>query len=75
MTENLNDIEDDFKNHLNPDSLVVNTKAMLEESLKDAKTGDQYQFERIGYFRVDEDSTSDKLVFNRTITLRDNWKK
>lgn len=74
-TENLNDIEDDFKNHLNPNSLEVNTKAVLEGSLKDAKVGDQVQFERVGYFRVDEDTTADKLVFNRTITLRDNWEK
>ncbi len=74
-TENLNAIEDDFKNHLNPDSLTINTKAVLEPSLKDAKVGDQMQFERIGYFRVDEDSTSENLVFNRTITLRDNWTK
>ncbi|MFY0607885.1 MAG: glutamine--tRNA ligase/YqeY domain fusion protein [Cyclobacteriaceae bacterium] len=72
-TENLNDIDDDFKNHLNPDSLEVNTKAVLEGSLKDAKVDDVVQFERVGYFRVDEDSTEDKLVFNRTITLRDNW--
>lgn len=73
MTENMNDIDDDFKNHLNPDSLEINTKAVLEESLQDAKVGDQVQFERIGYFRVDEDSTPDHLVFNRTIPLRDNW--
>lgn len=74
-TENLNAIDDDFKNHLNPDSLNINTNAVLEPSLKEAKVGDQMQFERIGYFRVDEDSTSDHLVFNRTITLRDNWSK
>ncbi|WP_424962525.1 glutamine--tRNA ligase/YqeY domain fusion protein [Ekhidna sp.] len=72
-TENLNTIEDDFKNHLNPDSLTINTKAVVEPSLNGAKVGDQMQFERIGYFRVDEDSTEDNLVFNRTITLRDNW--
>ncbi|MEQ8469942.1 MAG: glutamine--tRNA ligase/YqeY domain fusion protein [Marinoscillum sp.] len=74
-TENLNTIDDDFKNHLNPDSLEINSKAVLEGSLKTAKIGDQVQFERVGYFRVDQDSTSDKLVFNRTITLRDNWSK
>ncbi len=75
QTENLNEIEDDFKNHLNPDSLEINTKAVLEGSLKDAQVGDQVQFERVGYFRVDEDTTEDNLVFNRTITLRDNWAK
>jgi glutaminyl-tRNA synthetase len=72
-TENLNDIEDDFKNHLNPNSLEINDKVVLEGSLKNAKVDDLVQFERVGYFRVDEDSTADKLVFNRTITLRDNW--
>lgn len=74
-TENLNDIDDDFKNHLNPHSLDVNTRAVLEPSLKDAQIGDQLQFERIGYFRVDEDTTSENMVLNRTITLRDNWEK
>ena len=71
----MNDIEDDFKNHLNPDSLEVNTKAVLEGSLATAQVGDTVQFERVGYFRVDEDTTADQLVFNRTITLRDNWEK
>lgn len=74
-TENLNDIDDDFKNHLNPDSLTINSAAVLEPSMKAAKVGDMFQFERIGYFRVDEDSTADKLVFNRTITLKDTWAK
>jgi glutaminyl-tRNA synthetase len=74
-TENLNDIEDDFKNHLNEKSLTLNTKAVLETSLNDAQVGDIFQFERIGYFRVDEDSSIDSKVFNRTITLRDNWAK
>lgn len=74
-TENMGTINDDFKNHLNPDSLEINTKGVLEPSLKYAKIGDQMQFERIGYFRVDEDSSSENLVFNRTITLRDNWAK
>ncbi|XOV92771.1 MAG: glutamine--tRNA ligase/YqeY domain fusion protein [Bacteroidota bacterium] len=74
-TENLNDIEDDFKNHLNPDSLEINREAILEEALGSAQVGDIVQFERIGYFRVDEDSKPGNLVFNRTITLRDNWSK
>lgn len=72
-TENLNEIDDDFTNHLNEDSLAINSEAMLEPSVKSAKIGDLFQFERIGYFRVDEDSEPGKLVFNRTITLRDNW--
>jgi glutaminyl-tRNA synthetase len=74
-TENLNSIEDDFMNHLNPDSLQVIDGALLEPSLKNAKPGDQFQFERQGYFIVDQDTTEDQLVFNRTVTLRDNWKK
>lgn len=74
-TENMSDIDDDFKNHLNPDSLAINRTARLEPILKDSKVGDIVQFERIGYFRVDEDSQDGNLVFNRTITLRDNWGK
>jgi glutaminyl-tRNA synthetase len=74
-TENLNGIDDDFKNHLNPDSLSVNTKAVIEGSMTGAAVGTTVQFERVGYFRVDEDTTADRLVFNRAITLRDNWGK
>lgn len=73
-TENLNTIEDDFLNHLNPESLEVIENAKLEASLSNAKPGDQFQFERQGYFIVDQDSSDLKLVFNRTVTLRDNWK-
>ncbi len=57
---------------LNPDSLKVIT-GYVEPSLKDAKPLDQFQFQRLGYFNVDPDSTPEKLVFNRTVTLRDNW--
>ncbi|MBV6644703.1 MAG: glutamine--tRNA ligase/YqeY domain fusion protein [Cyclobacteriaceae bacterium] len=74
-TENLNDIEDDFKNHLHESSLQVNQKAILEPSLSSAQVGDQFQFERVGYFIVDPDSVANHLVFNRTITLRDTWAK
>ncbi|WP_323758179.1 glutamine--tRNA ligase/YqeY domain fusion protein [Roseivirga sp.] len=74
-TENLNSIDDDFLNHINPDSLTVVENAMLEPSIKDAQAGDIFQFERQGYFVVDRDSTPEKKVFNRTITLRDNWAK
>ena len=72
-TENLNSIDDDFLNHLNPDSLTVVENAMLEPSIKDAQAGDIFQFERQGYFVVDRDSTPEKKVFNRTVTLKDNW--
>ncbi len=66
---------DNFLDHLNPNSLEVVTGAKVEPSLKSAKVGDRFQFERVGYFCVDPDSTEDKLVFNRTIALRDSWAK
>ncbi len=65
----------DFTANLNPKSLEVLTGAKLEPSLKSAKPGDRFQFERLGYFCVDLDSNSSKLVFNRTIGLRDTWAK
>ena len=74
-TENLNEIDDDFKKHLNKESLTVNSLAVLETSLNNCEIGDIYQFERIGYFRVDEDSSDELKIFNRTITLRENWAK
>jgi len=69
------DKEKDFKEFINKDSLKVIENAMLEPHLKNVKTGEQLQFERMGYFCVDKDSTTDKLVFNRTVTLRDSWAK
>lgn len=66
----------DFVDHINPDSLTVITTAMAEPSLQNAKAELPYQFEREGYFVLDsEDATADKLVFNRTVTLRDTWAK
>jgi len=65
----------DFKEFLNPDSLEVLKNCKLEPSLKSAKPGDKFQFQRLGYFCVDPDSTDDKLVFNRTVPLRDSWTK
>jgi len=64
----------DFMDFVNPDSLKKIT-GFLEPSLKEAKIGDRYQFQRLGYFNVDVDSTSENLVFNRTVTLRDTWAK
>ncbi len=65
----------DFKENVNPNSLEVIT-ALVEPSLKDAKPGNRYQFERRGYYCVDtRDSSDKKLVFNRTVTLRDTWAK
>ena len=64
----------DFKANLNPDSLKV-IIGKIEPSMKDAKPLDKFQFQRLGYFCVDPDSNSEKLVFNRTVTLKDAWTK
>lgn len=64
----------DFTDFINPDSLVTVT-AKLEPCLKDAEVGKPYQFMRIGYFTPDLDSTPEKLIFNRTVALRDSWAK
>jgi glutaminyl-tRNA synthetase len=66
---------DDYLKHLNPKSLEVVTGAKLEPSLATAKVGEVFQFERLGYFNVDSDSAPGKLVFNRTVTLKDAWAK
>lgn len=68
------DKEVDFKNYINPNSLEVIT-GYLEPSLSSAKSGDRFQFQRLGYYCVDKDSTSNKLVFNKTVGLRDTWAK
>ncbi len=65
----------DFLDDINPNSLQVLENAWVEPSLKNAKSGEHYQFERLGYFSVDPDTSADKLVFNRTVTLRDDWAK
>jgi glutaminyl-tRNA synthetase len=65
----------DFLDNLNPDSLEVLTGAKVEPSLAGARPGSGYQFERQGYFCVDPDSEGGRLVFNRTVTLRDTWAK
>ncbi len=70
------DTEHDFRELLNPESLRVITDAKIEPFLaENAQVGDKYQFQRIGYFCVDEDSTEGHLVFNRTIGLKDSWAK
>ena len=75
--ENPNDAPEggDWMDNLNPDSLVVIPNAKLEPSLAEAAAGARYQFERLGYFCVDPDSRPGKLVFNRTVGLRDTWAK
>jgi glutaminyl-tRNA synthetase len=66
---------DDFTTVLNPNSLTVLTSCYVEPSLATATNGARYQFERQGYFCVDPDSAPGKLVFNRTVTLKDAWAK
>jgi glutaminyl-tRNA synthetase len=65
----------DVHAHLNPDSLEVVSNARVEPSLAGAAPLSRYQFERMGYFCVDRDSTPERPVFNRTIGLRDSWAK
>jgi glutaminyl-tRNA synthetase len=65
----------DVLDNLNPNSLEIVHDAKLEPSLAGAKPGDRFQFERVGYFCVDPDSTAEKLVFNRTLPLKDAWAK
>ena len=67
--------DQDFKELINPDSLKILKNCKVEAYLKDAKPGDSFQFQRIGYFNVDIDSTEENLVFNRTVPLRDSWAK
>jgi glutaminyl-tRNA synthetase len=65
----------DFKSNLNPNSLQVLSDCKVEPSLKEAKPLDRFQFERLGYFCIDPDTSRENLVFNRTVTLRDTWAK
>lgn len=65
----------DWTSNLNPNSLEVLEGCKMEPSLKEAKPGDRFQFERLGYFCVDPDTTAERMVFNRTIGLRDTWAK
>jgi glutaminyl-tRNA synthetase len=67
--------EGDFKEYINPDSLQVVANAYAEPSLKNAKFNVRYQFLRKGYFCLDKDSSEEKMVFNRTVTLKDTWVK
>lgn len=75
-TETPENVEEghDFKENLNPDSLKVIT-AYAESSVKNVTSGDRLQFERLGYFCVDPDTSSSKIVFNRTVALKDAWTK
>ena len=67
--------EGDFKDYINQDSLQVIEKVYAEPALKDAKLDERYQFLRKGYFTLDKDATQEKMIFNRTVTLKDTWAK
>ncbi len=73
--ENTATEEGDFKEYINEDSLKVISNAWVEPSLAKGTTANRYQFLRKGYFCIDKDSTADKLVFNRTVTLKEAWSK
>ena len=73
--ENLGDAEGDFKDYLNPESLTVLPVVYAEPSISNASTSERFQFLRKGYFCLDPDSSGSKLIFNRTVTLRDMWSK
>lgn len=73
--EDLSQAEGDFKDYINPNSLQVLSNVYAEPELLKAKTNERYQFLRKGYFCLDPDSTEGKLVFNRTVTLKDMWAK
>ncbi len=73
--EDMGALDDDFRNHLNPDSLKVLPTVYAEPEITKAKLGEHFQFLRMGYFCLDTDSTTGKLIFNRTSTLRDMWAK
>ena len=78
VTEDPDEVADpslDWKSNFNSASLQVIDHAMLEPELASARTGDRFQFERMGYFCVDAETTPDRLVFNRTVTLKDQWVK
>lgn len=64
-----------FTENINPDSVVIMPSAKIESGLRNAQVGDKFQFMRQGYFCVDKDTTPEKLVFNRTVGLKDSWSK
>jgi glutaminyl-tRNA synthetase len=73
--EDPGDEEGDFKDYLNPDSLRVVSTALAEPELARARFEDRYQFLRKGYFCLDKDTSPSRLIFNRTVTLKDSWVK
>ncbi len=75
ILEDASQVGDDFKKFINPESLTILPEIFVEPSLKEAKIGTNYQFMRKGYFCLDTDSTAEHLVFNRTVGLKDSFKK
>lgn len=76
LAENPSEEKDkDFRELLNPDSLQILTNCRVEKELSKAKPLDSFQFQRLGYFNVDPDSKDGKLIFNRTVPLKDTWSK
>jgi glutaminyl-tRNA synthetase len=73
--ENVSDEDGDFKDYINENSLQIQATAYAEKALASATLADRYQFLRKGYFCLDKDSSTDKLIFNRTVTLKDSWAK
>ena len=73
--ENPSAEECDFRELLNPDSLKIHNNCYVEKYLLEKKPGDYLQFQRTGYFMLDPDSTSGKLIFNKTVGLKDAWAK
>ncbi len=75
--EDPNDVEEgrDWTDNINLDSIKMINDCKLEPSLANSKVGENYQFERVGYFCIDKDSTQERLIFNRTVTLKDTWAK
>lgn len=73
--ENPSAEDGDFKEYINPNSLEIISNALAEPHLKNAKPGDKFQFLRKGYFCVDKDSSSGKIIFNRTVSLKESWTK
>lgn len=75
IVEDASELGDDFLKFINPESLQVLEKVYVEPSLREAQVGEAVQFIRKGYYCLDPDSTSERLVFNRTVTLKDTWAK
>jgi glutaminyl-tRNA synthetase len=75
IVEDASELGDDFLKFINPESLQIVPKVYVEPGLKEATLGQALQFIRKGYYSLDADSTADKLVFNRTVTLKDTWAK